>query len=96
QLDWQPQLTRLLAQTGFFYALYFAVDLAASLVAFILDDEDYKQLWWLFWQRFIYRQTMYYVLWKAVVGAIKGKRFGWGKIQRTGTVHQFTTSAPTG
>jgi cellulose synthase/poly-beta-1,6-N-acetylglucosamine synthase-like glycosyltransferase/peptidoglycan/xylan/chitin deacetylase (PgdA/CDA1 family)/spore germination protein YaaH len=85
-LDWQPQLTHLLMQTGFFYAVFFAVDLAASLVAFRLDREDLKQLWWLFWQRFVYRQTMYYVLWKAVVGAAKGKRFGWGKGLRTGSL----------
>ncbi len=89
--DWQPlgQLARLLVQTGFFYAVFFAVDLSASLVAFRLDGEDMKQLWWLFWQRFAYRQTMYYVLWKAVVGAIKGKRFGWGKGVRTATVSEM-------
>jgi hypothetical protein len=32
---------------------------------------------------------MYYVLWKAVVGAIKGKRFGWGKSLRTGSVTEM-------
>jgi len=85
-LDWQPQLTHLLLQTGFFYAVFFAVDLVASLAAFRLDEEDVTQLWWLFWQRFAYRQTMYYVLWKAVVGAVKGKQFGWGKGLRTGTL----------
>jgi len=86
--DWQPlpQLLHVLMQTGFFYALFFAIELAAAAVAFRLDREDPKQLWWLFWQRFVYRQTMYYVLWKAIVGAVKGKRFGWGKLQRTGTV----------
>jgi cellulose synthase/poly-beta-1,6-N-acetylglucosamine synthase-like glycosyltransferase len=91
-----PQLMRILIQTGFFYALFFAVELAASLVAFRLDAEDFKQLWWLFWQRFVYRQTMYYVLWKAVVGALKGKRQGWGKLQRTGTVQRLEIPAPPG
>jgi cellulose synthase/poly-beta-1,6-N-acetylglucosamine synthase-like glycosyltransferase len=81
-----PALMRILAQAGFFYALLFLVELAAAAVAFRLDREDAKQLWWLFWQRFVYRQTMYYVLWKAVVGAVKGKRHGWGKLQRTGSV----------
>ncbi len=83
-----PQLARILAQTGFFYGLFFAVELAAAIVAVRLDEEDMKQLWWMFWQRFVYRQTMYYILWKAVVGAVKGKEFGWGKVQRTGTVRQ--------
>jgi hypothetical protein len=29
---------------------------------------------------------MYYVLWQAVIGAMKGKRQGWGKLARTGSV----------
>ena len=90
-----PQLARILAQTGFFYGLFFLVELAVSLAAFRLDDEDMKQLWWLFWQRFVYRQTMYYVLWRAVIGAMKGKRQSWGKLQRTGTVSlERRTSLP--
>ena len=71
---------------GFLYALFFAVDLIAAAIAYRLDREDPRDLWWLFWQRFVYRQMMYAVLWKSVVMAIKGKRQGWGKLDRTGAV----------
>jgi cellulose synthase/poly-beta-1,6-N-acetylglucosamine synthase-like glycosyltransferase/peptidoglycan/xylan/chitin deacetylase (PgdA/CDA1 family)/spore germination protein YaaH len=89
----QAALLRILAQAGFFYALLFLVELAAAAVAFSLDEEDPKQLWWMFWQRFVYRQTMYYVLWKALFGAAKGKRHGWGKLQRTGSVQMEVREA---
>jgi cellulose synthase/poly-beta-1,6-N-acetylglucosamine synthase-like glycosyltransferase/peptidoglycan/xylan/chitin deacetylase (PgdA/CDA1 family)/spore germination protein YaaH len=86
--DWQPlpQVTHALLQTAFFYALFFVVDLAAAFVAFRLDRERLRDLWWLFLQRFVYRQTLYYVLWKSVVSALKGRRRGWGKLRRMGTV----------
>jgi cellulose synthase/poly-beta-1,6-N-acetylglucosamine synthase-like glycosyltransferase/peptidoglycan/xylan/chitin deacetylase (PgdA/CDA1 family)/spore germination protein YaaH len=87
--DWQPlpQLARTLAATGFFYAVFYVVELFAAVVAFRLDRERMRELWWLFWQRFVYRQTLYYVLWQAMVSALKGRRRAWGKLQRTGTVH---------
>ena len=86
--DWQPipQVTHALLQTLFFYGLFFVVDLVAALVAFRLDRERLRYLWWLFWQRFVYRQTLYYVLWKSMVSALKGRRTAWGKLRRMGTV----------
>lgn len=86
--DWQPlpQITRVLFDTLFFYGMFFGVDLIGAAVAFKLDREKLRDLWWLFWQRFVYRQMMYAVLWKSVMTAIKGKRQGWGKQERKGTV----------
>lgn len=86
--DWQPlvQSTHTLATFGFFYALFFAVELLLSFVAFRFDRERLRMLWWLFWQRFVYRQLMYSVLWKAVSGAVAGAAHGWGKVERKGTV----------
>jgi len=86
--DWQPLpgITRLVLEVGFFYGIFFGVDLIGAFVAYRLDREKYRDLWWLFWQRFVYRQVMYAVLWKSVVTAIKGKRQGWGKVERKGTV----------
>jgi hypothetical protein len=71
---------------GFFYALFFAVELLLSAVAFRFDRERLRTLWWLFWQRFLYRQLMYAVLWKALMGAVGGVAHGWGKVERKGTV----------
>jgi cellulose synthase/poly-beta-1,6-N-acetylglucosamine synthase-like glycosyltransferase/spore germination protein YaaH/peptidoglycan/xylan/chitin deacetylase (PgdA/CDA1 family) len=86
--DWQPlpQITRVLVETLFFYGIFFGVDLISSTIAILLDRERLSQLWWLFWQRFAYRQLMYAVLWKSAVTALKGKRQGWGKLARKGTV----------
>jgi hypothetical protein len=94
--DWQPLpgITRLVLEVGFFYGLFFGVDLIGALVAYRLDKEDLRDLWWLFWQRFVYRQMMYAVLWKSVVRAIKGKRQGWGKLDRRGTVQVGPREAP--
>jgi cellulose synthase/poly-beta-1,6-N-acetylglucosamine synthase-like glycosyltransferase len=94
--DWTPLpgFTRNLLEVAFLYALFFAVDLVGAAIAYRLDREDKRDLWWLFWQRFVYRQMMYAVLWKSVVMAIKGKRQGWGKVDRKGSVRM--AGAPPG
>lgn len=87
--EWQPlmQNVRLLQQFGFFYALFFAVEMLGAIVAFLLDREPLSQLWYLFWQRFVYRQLMYLMVWKSLFRALHGVRQGWGKFERKGTVH---------
>jgi hypothetical protein len=48
--------------------------------AFLLERrERWSLLWWLFLQRFCYRQVMYYVMIKSVMMAIRGPIVGWGK-----------------
>jgi hypothetical protein len=86
--DWQPlpNATHLLTQTAFFYALFFIVELFGAIVAFRLDHERLRLLWWTFWQRFVYRQLMYAVVWKSLLRAVHGMREGWGKLERKGTV----------
>jgi cellulose synthase/poly-beta-1,6-N-acetylglucosamine synthase-like glycosyltransferase/peptidoglycan/xylan/chitin deacetylase (PgdA/CDA1 family)/spore germination protein YaaH len=93
--DWQPLpgITRLVLEVGFFYGIFFGVDLIGAFVAYWLDGESPRDLWWLFWQRFVYRQLMYVVLWKSVVTAVKGKRQGWGKLERKGTVRVAAQAA---
>lgn len=86
--DWQPlpQAVAALSQIGFLYALFFAIELLAGIVAFRLDRERMRLLWWLFWQRFVYRQLMYAVMIKSVLTALQGVRAGWSKLERKGTV----------
>jgi cellulose synthase/poly-beta-1,6-N-acetylglucosamine synthase-like glycosyltransferase len=86
--DWQPlpQTTHRLYLLLLFYALFFAVDLVGAFVALRLDRERLRGLWWLFLQRFVYRQVMYAVLWKSLAQALKGVAAGWGKSERRGTV----------
>ena len=86
-----PDTIALLQQTGFFYALFFGVELAGAFLAFRLDREKPTALVWLFWQRFVYRQLLYGVVWKAMWTALSGLRQGWGKLARKGTVQMPVT-----
>jgi cellulose synthase/poly-beta-1,6-N-acetylglucosamine synthase-like glycosyltransferase/peptidoglycan/xylan/chitin deacetylase (PgdA/CDA1 family) len=89
-LDWlqQPKgysFTNL-RQVLFYYALFLAIDWLAACFAFILEKkEQWRLLWWLFLQRFCYRQVMYYVMIKSVAVATRGRTVGWGKLERKAT-----------
>jgi cellulose synthase/poly-beta-1,6-N-acetylglucosamine synthase-like glycosyltransferase len=86
--QWHPDPATVwfLQKTGFFYAVFFAAELAGAAAAVRMDREDAGLLWWLFWQRFVYRQMLYGVIWKATWTALSGFRQGWGKLARKGTV----------
>ena len=68
------------------YGLFFLVELSSSVIAFKLDRERMRLLWWLFWQRLAYRQLMYLVLFKSLLTAAQGIPAHWVKVQRTGKV----------
>ncbi len=71
----------------FYYALFVAIEFAAALIAFLLEKKENKRLLvWLFWQRFFYRQLMYYVAIKATWASLKGIAVGWNKVERKATV----------
>jgi cellulose synthase/poly-beta-1,6-N-acetylglucosamine synthase-like glycosyltransferase/peptidoglycan/xylan/chitin deacetylase (PgdA/CDA1 family)/spore germination protein YaaH len=76
-----------LRQVLFYYALFLAVDWSAACFAFVLErKERWRLLWWLFLQRFCYRQVMYYVMIKSLATAFRGAVVGWGKLERKATV----------
>jgi len=71
----------------YFYLLFLVVDFITSAIAFIFErKEDWTLLFWMFLQRFFYRQLMYYVAIKVALAAIKGKMVRWGKLERKATV----------
>lgn len=78
-----------------YWALFTTVEMIGALVAFRLDREDVRLIPWLPLQRFAYRQLMYYVILKSIRYALVGKRVGWGKFERKGTVTEpaVTTAA---
>jgi cellulose synthase/poly-beta-1,6-N-acetylglucosamine synthase-like glycosyltransferase len=79
--------TDTLQRVLFYYALFFTLDLLATFVAFLLErKEDWRLLIWLVFQRFLYRQLMYYVAIKSTLTAIRGTIVGWGKLERKATV----------
>ena len=73
------------APVAFFYALFFISELVSAAFAFGLDRQSPRLLPWLFLQRLVYRQLMYYVIIKALARAIGGSATGWGKFARSGT-----------
>jgi cellulose synthase/poly-beta-1,6-N-acetylglucosamine synthase-like glycosyltransferase/peptidoglycan/xylan/chitin deacetylase (PgdA/CDA1 family)/spore germination protein YaaH len=75
-----------LRQVLFYYALFLAIDWLAAGFAFLLEKKErWRLLWWLFLQRFCYRQVMYYVMIKSVAVATRGSTVGWNKLDRKAT-----------
>jgi cellulose synthase/poly-beta-1,6-N-acetylglucosamine synthase-like glycosyltransferase/peptidoglycan/xylan/chitin deacetylase (PgdA/CDA1 family)/spore germination protein YaaH len=71
----------------FYYALFVTVDYMSAVLAFTLEHhENWFLLIFLFWQRFFYRQLMYYVAIKSTLNSLRGKLVGWGKLERKATV----------
>ena len=70
----------------FYYVAFIVVDFIVGIIAFWMEKEDYKKLWYIIPQRFIWRQLMYYILFKSVRRALKGELSGWGTVKRTGNV----------
>ncbi|MVN20016.1 glycosyltransferase [Mucilaginibacter arboris] len=69
-----------------YYLVFVLVDLFVGVLAFKMEKEDYRKLIYIIPQRFMWRQLMYYVLFKSVRKALKGELHGWGNLKRTGTV----------
>ena len=85
-----------------YYFIFTIVDIAGATLAFNFENaalkeqdgstvkspkEDYRKLWRLFPQQLVYRQLMYYILFKSFNKALKGEMQGWGVLKRTGNVH---------
>lgn len=69
-----------------YYAAFVLIDFVVAIIAFWMEKEDYKKLIYIIPQRFIWRQLMYYVLFKSIRKALKGELSGWGALKRTGNV----------
>ena len=92
--DWQPLPQAMESLTGIatLLAFFFVLELAGAGVAYALERENPRDLPWLFWQRFVYRQVMYAVVLRSVRYAIAGRRTTWGKLERKGTARLARTS----
>lgn len=69
-----------------YYVAFVLIDFLVAILAFWMEKEDYKKLVYIIPQRFVWRQLMYYVLFKSMRKALKGELSGWGALKRTGNV----------
>ncbi|MCB1488929.1 MAG: glycosyltransferase [Bauldia sp.] len=68
----------------FLYLVYMMSDIVLAIVAFGLEPREHKGiLFWTVFQRFYYRQLLYFVVFRAVISAITGRLAVWGKVRRT-------------
>lgn len=72
-----------------YYFVFTGVDVAGAALAFAFEKEDHKKLVWMIPQRLIYRQLMYYILFKSFNKALKGEIQAWGILKRTGNVKKI-------
>ncbi|MEO7104388.1 MAG: bifunctional polysaccharide deacetylase/glycosyltransferase family 2 protein, partial [Gemmatimonadaceae bacterium] len=74
------------------YLIFLVVDWLAAVVAFLMEPGEEKALTWLvIIQRFVFRQTMYWVVIKSIAAALRGHVVGWGKLERKGMTLLPTT-----
>jgi cellulose synthase/poly-beta-1,6-N-acetylglucosamine synthase-like glycosyltransferase/peptidoglycan/xylan/chitin deacetylase (PgdA/CDA1 family)/spore germination protein YaaH len=80
--------TRHALEYTLFYMAYFVIDCIVSSLAYHYDKQQFgiKQIIYLFIQRLVYRQLLFFSLLKAYLKAIKGEMAGWGVLKRTGHV----------
>ena len=69
-----------------YYIAFVLIDFLVSIIAFKMEKERYSKLIYIIPQRFIWRQLMYYILFKSIRKALKGELSGWGVLKRTGNV----------
>jgi cellulose synthase/poly-beta-1,6-N-acetylglucosamine synthase-like glycosyltransferase/peptidoglycan/xylan/chitin deacetylase (PgdA/CDA1 family) len=69
-----------------YYFALFGLELLTGALAYTLERAKPWDLVLLFVQRIFYRYLMYYVLFKSVLYALRGRLVGWGKLERTASV----------
>jgi cellulose synthase/poly-beta-1,6-N-acetylglucosamine synthase-like glycosyltransferase len=85
-LVWNHHNPGSLHKITLFYIIFLLVDMLVGLLAFSFEKEKPGRLIWILPQRFVYRQLMYIILFRAIKKAIKGESQGWGVLKRTGNV----------
>jgi hypothetical protein len=71
-----------------YYLAFMLVDAFVASMAFVFEKEDLRKILWLIPQRLVYRQLMYYILFKSLKRALKGEIQHWGTLKRTGNVEE--------
>jgi cellulose synthase/poly-beta-1,6-N-acetylglucosamine synthase-like glycosyltransferase/peptidoglycan/xylan/chitin deacetylase (PgdA/CDA1 family)/spore germination protein YaaH len=69
-----------------FFVIFVAMDVILATLACLLERESILRAWRIIPMRLIYRPLLSYVIWKAILRALKGAWVGWGKLERTASV----------
>jgi peptidoglycan-N-acetylglucosamine deacetylase len=69
-----------------FVIVFLAMDVILATLACVLERENVLNAWRIIPMRLIYRPMLSYVVWKAILRAIKGAWVSWGKLERTASV----------
>ncbi len=69
-----------------FVIVFLAMDVILATLACILERESVLRAWRILPMRLIYRPMLSYVIWKAILRAVKGAFVSWGKLERTASV----------
>ena len=69
-----------------FVVVFLAMDVILATLACVLERENVLRAWRVLPMRLIYRPLLSYVIWKAILRAVKGAFVSWGKLERTASV----------
>jgi peptidoglycan-N-acetylglucosamine deacetylase len=69
-----------------FVIVFLGMDVLLATLACIIERESILLAWRILPMRLIYRPLLSYVIWKAILRAVKGALVGWGKLERTASV----------
>src|SRR5438477_9442252 len=69
-----------------FVVVFLSMDVLLATLACIIEKESIFVAWRILPMRLIYRPMLSYVIWKAILRAVKGALVGWGKLERTASV----------
>jgi peptidoglycan-N-acetylglucosamine deacetylase len=65
-------------------AVFVLIDLAGAIVAFALEGHRMRNPWLVLVQRVYYRPLIYLITCKSLLAALRGRRHGWNKLERSG------------
>ncbi|MEP6698714.1 MAG: glycosyltransferase [Verrucomicrobiota bacterium] len=69
-----------------FVLIFLAIDVGLATLACIIERESVLRAWRILPMRLVYRPMLSYVIWKAILRALKGAWVSWGKLERTASV----------
>ena len=69
-----------------YFSIFILMDVILAMMACWMDGEKIRKAWIILPMRIIYRPLLSWVIWRAIIKAIKGAWVTWGKLERTASV----------